>query len=137
MGRKATTQIDDTTYVASISFIYQRVVDGRVTIDMNFLGQSPQNVKDGEPVPVRLELSESSNETLLPKGDFYWDTGGKWVYVIQDDNHAVKRNVRIGRKNLDYFEVLEGLQPGDKVITSSYREFKDQESVELGSKSSD
>jgi HlyD family secretion protein len=77
---------------------------------------------------LRIELGQSSEELLLPVGGFYKDTGGNWVYVLEaDGNRAVRRNVKLGRKNTEHFEILEGLQPGDRVITSSYENFGNNE----------
>jgi HlyD family secretion protein len=77
---------------------------------------------------LRIELGQSSEELLLPVGGFYKDTGGNWVYVLEEGgNQAVKRNVKLGRKNTENFEILEGLQPGDRVITSSYENFGNNE----------
>jgi HlyD family secretion protein len=81
---------------------------------------------------LRIQLSQSSEELLLPVGGFYKDTGGNWVFVLEDGgNRAVKRDVKLGRKNPEHFEVLEGLQPGDQVITSSYENFGNNEVLVL------
>jgi HlyD family secretion protein len=76
---------------------------------------------------LRIELSQSSEELLLPVGGFYKDTGGNWVFVLDANNRAVKRDIKLGRKNPENYEVLEGLEPGDKVITSSYENFGNNE----------
>ncbi|UII30230.1 hypothetical protein LVD17_18210 [Fulvivirga ulvae] len=81
---------------------------------------------------MRIELGQSSEELLLPVGGFYKDTGGNWVFVVSEDGtKAEKRNIRLGRKNTEHFEVLEGLEPGDRVITSSYDNFGDNEVLVL------
>jgi len=95
---------------------------------MNFVNETPQGIRRGLSLRMRIELGQSSEEVLLPVGGFYKDTGGNWVYVLEaDGNRAVKRNVKLGRKNTEHFEVLEGLKPGDRVITSSYENFGNNE----------
>ena len=101
--------------------------NGRFPVDMNFVGEIPEGIRRGQSLRLRIELGQSSEELLLPVGGFYKDTGGNWVYVLDGEGRAVKRNVRLGRKNTEHFEVLEGLQPGDKVITSSYENFGNNE----------
>jgi HlyD family secretion protein len=83
-------------------------------------------------VPVRLQLGKPAEATLLPTGGFFNDTGGNWVYILNSEgNRAVKHKVSLGRKNPQYFEVLDGLKPGDKVITSSYENFGDKDALNL------
>jgi HlyD family secretion protein len=94
---------------------------------MDFEGQAPEGIRRGQSLRLRIELGMSSEELLLPVGGFYKDTGGNWVFVLDNNNQAVKRDIKLGRKSPDYFEVLEGLQPGDKVITSSYENFGNNE----------
>ena len=88
----------------------------------------PEGIRRGQSSPIRLELGKSAQATLLAVGGFFTDTGGNWVFVVDGTgSRAVKRNISLGRKNPEYFEVLEGLEPGDKVITSSYENFGDNE----------
>jgi HlyD family secretion protein len=95
---------------------------------MNFVGDTPPGIIRGLSLRLRIELGQSSEELLLPVGGFYKDTGGNWVFVVEDDNRAVRRDIKLGRKmGSEYFEVLEGLEPGDKVITSSYENFGNNE----------
>lgn len=124
-GLKATTTYANKDYELRISYIYPDVAaGGRFAVDMNFVGPMPEGLRRGLSLRLRIELSQSSEELLLPVGGFYKDTGGNWVFVVEEGgNRAVKRNVKLGRKNTENFEVLEGLQPGDKVITSSYENF--------------
>ena len=129
VGLKATTELEDSVYALELAYIYPDVVDGRITVDMNFVGLKP-NKGARESLRLRLELSKPTNVLLLPVGDFYFDTGGEWVFVVRD-GFAVRRNIRLGRKSFEYFEVLEGLKPGEQVITSSYQRFQDQQSVDL------
>lgn len=124
-GLRATTTYNNKDYVLSITYIYPDVAaGGRFAVDMNFVGETPPGIRRGQSLRLRIELGQSSEELLLAVGGFYKDTGGNWVFVLEKDgNRAVKRNVKLGRKNTENFEVLEGLQPGDRVITSSYENF--------------
>jgi HlyD family secretion protein len=127
-GLRATTSFNNKDYVLEISYVYPGVTNGRFEVDMNFVGDVPQGIRRGQSLRLRIELSQSSEELLLPVGGFYKDTGGNWVFVIEEGgNRAVKRDVKLGRKNPEHFEILEGLKPGDKVITSSYENFGNNE----------
>jgi HlyD family secretion protein len=126
-GLKATTTIANKDYVLSIAYIYPTIQNGRFDVDMKFEGETPQGIRRGQSLRLRIELSQSSEELLLPVGGFYKDTGGNWVFVMENGNRAVKRDVKLGRKNPENFEVLEGLKPGDQVITSSYENFGNNE----------
>lgn len=128
-GLRATTTYNNKDYVLSITYIYPDVAaGGRFAVDMNFVGETPPGIRRGQSLRLRIELGQSSEELLLAVGGFYKDTGGNWVFVLEEGgNRAVKRQVKLGRKNTENFEVLEGLQPGDKVITSSYENFGNNE----------
>lgn len=123
-GLKATTTFNNKDYELEITYKYPGATNGRFEVDMNFVGEPPPGIIRGLSLRLRIELGQSSEELLLPVGGFYKDTGGNWVFVVEDGNRAVKRDIKLGRKmGSEYFEVLEGLQPGDKVITSSYENF--------------
>ena len=123
-GLHATTTFNNKDYELEIMYIYPGVTNGRFEVDMNFIGATPPGIRRGQSLRLRIELGQSSEELLLPVGGFYKDTGGNWVYVLEDDGRAVKRDIKLGRKSgAENFEVLEGLEPGDKVITSSYENF--------------
>lgn len=127
-GLHATTTFSGRDYNLTISYIYPTIANGRFEVDMNFEGETPQGIRRGQSLRLRIELGQSSQELLLPSGGFYKDTGGNWVFILDAENHAVKRDIKLGRKmGSEYFEVLEGLQPGDKVITSSYENFGNNE----------
>jgi HlyD family secretion protein len=98
---------------------------------MEFEGDVPPGLSRGQSLRLRIELGQSSEELLLPVGGFYKDTGGNWVYVLDQEKRAVKRDIKLGRKNTENFEVLEGLEPGDRVITSSYENFGNNEVLVL------
>jgi HlyD family secretion protein len=124
-GLRATTTFNNKEYVLEIAYIYPGVAAGRFEVDMNFVGETPAGIRRGQSLRLRIELGQSSEELLLPVGGFYKDTGGNWVYVLEEDGRAVKKSIKLGRKNTEHFEVLDGLKPGDKVITSSYENFGD------------
>lgn len=128
-GLRATTSYNNKDYVLVITYIYPDVAaGGRFAVDMNFVGETPPGIRRGQSLRLRIELGQSSEELLLAVGGFYKDTGGNWVFVLEEDgNRAVKRTVKLGRKNTENFEVLEGLKPGDRVITSSYENFGNNE----------
>ena len=127
-GLKATTTFNNKDYELVITYKYPGATNGRFEVDMNFTGETPPGIIRGLSLRLRIELGQSSEELLLPVGGFYKDTGGNWVFVVEDDNRAVRRDIKLGRKmGSEYFEVLEGLEPGDKVITSSYENFGNNE----------
>jgi len=126
-GLHATTSFNNKDYELEITYIYPTIQNGRFEVDMNFVNDTPPGIRRGQSLRLHIELGQSSEELLLPVGGFYKDTGGNWVYVLDAGNHAVKRDVKLGRKNTENFEILEGLKPGDKVITSSYENFGNNE----------
>jgi HlyD family secretion protein len=127
-GLHATTTFNNKDYSLQITYIYPGVTNGRFEVDMNFVGAVPDGMRRGLSLRLRIELGQSSEELLLPVGGFYKDTGGNWVFVVEEGgNQAVRRDVKLGRKNTENFEILEGLKPGDKVITSSYENFGNNE----------
>ena len=131
-GLHATTDFAGKTYNLVIAYIYPNIVAGRFEVDMNFEGETPQGIRRGQSLRMRIELGQSSEELLLPMGGFYKDTGGNWVFILDSENHAVRKDIKLGRKmGSEYFEVLEGLKPGDKVITSSYENFGTNEVLVL------
>lgn len=127
-GLPATTDFAGKTYQLSITYIYPNITNGRFEVDMNFVGEIPQGIRRGQSLRMRVELGQPSQELLLPIGGFYKDTGGNWVFIMDGEGKAVKRDVKLGRKmGSEFFEVLEGLKPGDRVITSSYENFGNNE----------
>jgi len=131
-GLNVTTTVNNSDYELAVTNVYPTVKDGRFNIEMNFCGEIPPGVSDGEFLRLRIELSDPSNEILLPVGSFYKDTGGNWIYVVKNGTTAVRRDIKLGRKTgAEYFQVLKGLQPGEQVITSSYENFSDVDSLDL------
>lgn len=131
VGLPATTSYAGKDYRLAITYIYPTIQAGRFEVDMEFEGETPQGIRRGQSLRLRIELGQASEELLLPVGGFYKDTGGNWVFVLDSDNKAVRRNIKLGRKNTENFEVLEGLKPGDRVITSSYENFGNNEVLVL------
>jgi len=132
VGLKATTTFNNAGYVLTITNVTPAVIDGRFNIELNFCDKIPPGIADGNSLRLRIELNEPSNEILLPVGGFYKDTGGKWIFIVKNGTTAVRRDIKLGRKSgSEYFEVLEGLRPGDQVITSSYKELNDLDSVDV------
>ncbi len=104
--------------------VYPEVQNGTFAVDMEFTSAIPEQIRIGQTARIHLELGESEDALLLPKGGFYQSTGGQWVYVVDPSgDYAEKRKVRLGRQNPRYYEILEGLEPGEKVIVSDYENF--------------
>ncbi len=116
------------THQLLVSKAYPEVRNGRFEVDMTFPKSVPEGIRRGQSVPVRLQLGQPTEAMLLPVGGFFSDTGGNWVYVLNEaGNKAEKRNISLGRKNPQFFEVLSGLSAGEQVITSSYENFGDKD----------
>lgn len=130
-GLNASTSFANRDYSLVITYIYPNIQNGRFEVDMEFNGETPQGIRRGQSLRLRIELSHSSEELLLPVGGFYKDTGGNWVFVLDGTDKAIRRDIKLGRKNSENFEVLEGLKPGDRVITSSYENFGNNEVLVL------
>ena len=107
-----------------IKKVYTQVVNGRFQVDMEFVGAVPQGIRRGQTLQILLALSDETEAVLVAKGGFYQQTGGNWIFKVSDDGKtAYKADIQLGRQNPDYYEVLEGLKPGDKVVTSSYENY--------------
>ena len=129
-GLEATFERQSEEYSSVIRKVYPEVRDGKFKADFRFEGQQPENIRTGQTYYLNLQLGQSAEAILIPRGSFYQNTGGKWVYVLNaDGTKATKRSVRIGRQNPQYYEVLEGLAPGDKVIISSYDSLGDKDEL--------
>jgi len=112
--------------------VYPEVRNGRFKVDLVFTNDKPETIRAGQSYNIKLQLGESSDAMLLPKGSFFQSTGGQWVFVVTPDGgEALKRNIRIGKQNSRYYEVLEGLQSGENVITSNYDTFGEAERIVL------
>jgi HlyD family secretion protein len=132
IGQQASFTFAGQAHELEIMRVYPDVTGGRFDVDMEFTATVPEGIRRGQTVRLRLELGEASESVLLSRGGFFQASGGNWVFVLnQDRTRAERRPVRLGRQNPDYFEVVEGLDPGDYVITSSYDSFRDIQQVRL------
>jgi HlyD family secretion protein len=131
-GLKGECDFANQFYPAEIVKVYPEVQNGRFGVDLVFTGEVPEQIRIGQASRIRLQLGESREGLLLPKGGFYNKTGGQWVFVVDPSGEfAEKREIRIGRQNPRFYEVLDGLEPGEKVITSSYQNFADHDKLVL------
>ncbi len=127
-GLEATFERQGETWETSIRKVYPEVRDGKFKADFKFEGGQPDNIRSGQTYYLNLQLGQPEEAVLIPRGTFYQKTGGKWIYVVnKDGSGAVRREIRIGRQNPQYYEVLEGLAPGEKVITSGYDNYGDSD----------
>jgi HlyD family secretion protein len=127
-----TQPIAGQTYELQVKRVYPEVQNGRFEIDLDFVGDVPPSIRRGQTVRFNLEMSEQDEALVVPKGGFFQTTGGSWVFVEDGSSgRAVKSDVRFGRQNPQYYEVLSGLEPGDRVITSSYDNFADVDQLVL------
>ncbi|HVX27051.1 MAG TPA: HlyD family efflux transporter periplasmic adaptor subunit [Parafilimonas sp.] len=131
-GLRGTFDFADSTYILEIKKVYTQVTDGRFQVDMEFVGKVPQGIRRGQTLQILLALSDQRTAILLPKGGFFEQTGGNWIFKLSSDGKkAYKVNIQLGNTNTDYYEVLQGLQPGDKVVTSSYENYGDMQELVL------
>ncbi|MCC7401118.1 MAG: HlyD family efflux transporter periplasmic adaptor subunit [Chitinophagaceae bacterium] len=122
----------DKDYKLKIIKVYTQVTNGRFQVDMAFVGDVPKGIRRGQTLQIRLALSDETEALLLAKGGFYQQTGGNWVFKVSDNgNTAYKVDIQLGRQNPDYYEVLSGLKPGDKVVTSSYENYGNMQELVL------
>jgi len=134
VGQGATADIDGKTYRLKVAKVYPQVRNGQFQIDLVFDGPEPRSIQRGQTVQAKLILGDPSRAVLVPNGAFFNDTGGNWVFVVDSGGKsASKRQVRFGRKNSDFIEVLGGLKPGERVITSSYNGLTDKDRLTFDS----
>jgi HlyD family secretion protein len=127
-GLEATFERQGETYSTVIRKVYPEVRDGKFKADFKFDGVQPDNIRAGQTYYLNLQLGQPEEAVIIPRGTFYQKTGGKWIYVVnKEGTKAVRREIRIGRQNPQYYEVLEGLEPGEKVITSGYDNYGDSD----------
>lgn len=127
-GLIASFERQDSKHEMQLYKVYPEVRNGQFKADFRFSSNVPKNIRSGQTYYLNLQLGETAEAILIPRGSFYQATGGRWIYVVDKSGEkAVRREIRIGRQNPQYYEVLEGLQPGEKVITSSYDNFGENE----------
>ena len=128
----ATMDRNELNFNLKVKKVYPEVRNGQFKIDLVFNGKTPDNIRTGQTYHIKLELGESAKSLMLPRGGFFQSTGGQWVYVLNSDGtEATKRNIKIGKQNPQYYEVLEGLNAGEKVITSGYEMFGTNDRIVL------
>ena len=131
-GLEAQFERQEESFSAVIRKVYPEVRDGKFKADFKFMDQHPDKIRTGQTYYLNLQLGQPEQGILIPRGTFYQKTGGRWIYVLTPEgDKALKRQIRIGRQNPKYYEVLEGLEPGEKVITSGYDNFGDNECLIL------
>jgi HlyD family secretion protein len=123
-GLTGTFSFADKAYKLKIIKVYTQVTNGRFQVDMAFVGDVPKGIRKGQTLQITLALSDETTAILVPKGGFYQQTGGNWIFKVSEDGKTAYRvDIQLGRQNTDYYEVLSGLKPGDKVVTSSYENY--------------
>jgi HlyD family secretion protein len=132
IGLMGETSFAGKDYKLKINKVYTQVNNGRFQVDMQFTDAVPEGIRRGQTMQIRLALSDETQAILLAKGGFYQQTGGNWVFKVdKDGTTAYKVDVQLGRQNPDYYEVLSGLQPGDKIVTSSYENYGNMQELVL------
>ncbi len=132
IGQMGEATVAGKTYGLKIKKVYTQVNNGRFQVDMEFLKEVPESIRRGQSLQIRLALSDETQALLVAKGGFFQQTGGNWIFKVSDDgSKAYKVDVQLGRQNPDYYEVLSGLQPGDKVVTSSYENYGNMQELVL------
>ena len=134
IGQRASADIDGKTYRLKVAKVYPQVRNGEFQIDLIFDGPEPASMQRGQTIQAKLTIGDSSKALLIPNGAFFNDTGGNWIFVVdRGGNSATKRQVQLGRRNSDFVEVLSGLKPGDRVVTSSYTGLTDKDHLNFSS----
>lgn len=127
-GLPATFERQGGQFDLAVRKVYPEVRDGKFKTDFVFKGERPENIRSGQTYYINLELGQSSESVLIPRGTFFQTTGGSWIYVLDSEGkRAYKRSIRIGRQNPQYYEVLDGLAPGERVIVSGYEGFREND----------
>ena len=127
-GLSATFDRQNSKFDLSVRKVFPEVRDGKFRTEFTFTGERPKNIRTGQTYYINLELGQPTESLIIPKGTFFQNTGGNWIFVLdQDGKKAYRRQIKTGRQNPQYYEVLEGLEPGEKVIVSSYEAYKNNE----------
>lgn len=132
IGQVGEASIAGKNYKLRIRKVYTQVINGRFQVDMEFADAIPGGIRRGQTIQIRLALSDETQAVLVAKGGFFQTTGGNWIFKLNNDgSKAYKVNIQLGRQNPEYYEVIEGLQPGDKVVTSSYENYGEMQELVL------
>ena len=133
VGQESVFTVDGHDFRARVAKVYPQVINGSFKVDLHFEGSTPPDIHVGQAIDLKLELGGASHAVLVANGPFYQDTGGNWAFVVAPDGaYAERRNIRLGRRNPDYVEVVDGLKPGEKIIVSGYEAFQKMDRVEFG-----
>lgn len=131
-GLRGEATVAGKSYTLEIKKVYTQVSGGRFQVDMEFIGEVPQGIRRGQTLQIRLALGDESQQVLLTKGGFYQQTGGNWIFKVNESGTAAyKVDIQLGRQNPEYYEVINGLKPGDKVVTSSYENYGNMQELIL------
>ena len=131
-GLSAAFDRQGTSFALAVRKVYPEVRDGKFRTDFVFTGERPDNIRSGQTYYINLELGQPTESIIIPRGTFFQSTGGSWIFVLdKDGKKAYRRKIKIGRQNPQYYEVIEGLEAGEKVIVSSYESYKDNEVLVL------
>jgi len=131
-GQTGFFSFNDSIYSLKITKVFTQITNGRFMVDMNFVGKEPRGIRKGQTVQITLALSDERTAILVPKGGFYQQTGGNWIFKVSEDGKTAYRvDIQLGQMNTDFYEVLSGLKPGDKVVTSSYENYGNMQELVL------
>jgi HlyD family secretion protein len=132
VGQESLFTVDGRGFRAKVAKVYPQVINGSFKVDLHFDGSAPPEIHVGQAVDLKLELGGATHAVIVANGPFYQDSGGNWAFVVAPDGaYAERRAIRLGRRNPDYVEVLDGLNPGDKIIVSGYEAFQKMDRVEF------
>jgi HlyD family secretion protein len=132
LGQMALFSVGGRNFQATVVKIHPQVSDGTFKVDLHFKGAAPRGVTVGQAIDTKLELGGAATALMLPNGPFYQDTGGRWAFVLTPDGrYALRRRIELGRRNPEHVEVVQGLEPGERVIVSSYQGMRRVQRVEL------
>ncbi|WP_290567957.1 efflux RND transporter periplasmic adaptor subunit [Leeuwenhoekiella sp. UBA6783] len=131
-GQTGSFDFDGKSYTLVIKKVYTQVTNGRFQVDMEFESEVPEGIRRGQTLQIRVALSQEKQALLIPKGGFFQETGGNWIFKVSEDGaSAYKADISLGSQNTEYYEVLSGLEPGDRVITSSYDNYEEVQELVL------
>ena len=131
-GQYGSFTFNGNSYKLIIKKVFTQVTNGRFQVDMHFESEIPEGIRRGQSLRIRLALSDEKQAVLIPKGSFFQKTGGNWIFKISDDGKSAYRiDIQLGSQNTEYYEVLQGLEPDDKIITSSYDDYGDKNELIL------
>lgn len=132
VGQVALFTVDARDYQAKVAKIYPQIANGTFKVDLHFTDTTPEHLHTGQAIDIKLELGGAATAKMLPNGPFYQDTGGNWAFVVAPDGrYAERRTLRLGRRNPEFIEVLEGLEPKERVIISGYEAYKNIDRIEF------